>query len=76
MVYQSVAQKHGRRSLYRRTAVEHIDAYLKGFFQLNNMWYRIGKRAKVHSDLLVLVYNASKLAADRIGARLHQVQAA
>ncbi|MDW0114196.1 IS5/IS1182 family transposase, partial [Sporosarcina saromensis] len=50
--------------------------YLKEFFQLNNVRYRTGKRAKVHFDLLVLVYNASKLAADRIGARLNHIQAA
>ena len=60
----------------RRTAVERVNAYLKEFFQLNNVRYRTGKRAKVHFDLLVLVYNASKLAADRIGARLNQIQAA
>lgn len=60
----------------RRTAVERVNAYLKEFFQLKNVRYRTGKRAKVHFDLLVLVYNASKLAADRIGARLNQIQAA
>lgn len=60
----------------RRTAVERVNAYLKEFFQLNNVRYCTGKRAKVHFDLLVLIYNASKLAADRIGARLSQHQAA
>lgn len=60
----------------RRTAVERVNAYLKEFFQLNNVRYRTGKRAKVHFDLLVLIYNASKLAADRIGVRLNQPQAA
>lgn len=49
-----------------RTAVERVNAYLKGFFQLNNVRYRTGKRAKVHFDLVTLVYNASKLASDRI----------
>lgn len=60
----------------RRTAVERVNGYLKEFFQLNNVRYRTGKRAKIHFDLLVLIYNASKLAADRIGARLNQLQAA
>lgn len=61
----------------RRTAVERVNAYLKEFFQLNNVRYRTGKRAKVHFDLVTLVYNASKLAADRINALLnHKQQAA
>ncbi len=60
----------------RRTAVERVNAYLKGYFQLDNVRYRTGKRAKVHFDLVTLVYNASKLAADRINAVLIQQQAA
>ena len=60
----------------RRTAVERVNAYLKGYFQLNNVRYRTGKRAKVHFDLVTLVYNASKLAADRMNAMLNQQQAA
>lgn len=60
----------------RRTAVERVNAYLKEYFQLNNVRYRTGKRAKVHFDLVVLVYNASKLAADRFNANLSQQQAA
>lgn len=60
----------------RRTAVERVNAYLKGYFQLNQVRYRTGKRAKVHFDLVTLVYNASKLAADRINAMLNQQQAA
>jgi transposase len=50
----------------QRTAVERVIAYLKEFFQLNNVRYRTGKRANVHFDLVTLVYNASKLAVDRI----------
>ncbi|TPG92426.1 IS5/IS1182 family transposase, partial [Brevibacillus laterosporus] len=42
----------------------------KEFFQLNNVRYRTGKRAKVHFDLVTLVYNASKLAVDRIRKEL------
>lgn len=60
----------------RRTAVERVNAYLKLYFQLNNVRYRTGKRVKVHFDLVTLVYNASKLAADRINAKLNQEQAA
>jgi transposase len=60
----------------RRTSVERVNAYLKGYFQLNNVRYRTGKRAKVHFDLVTLVYNASKLAVDRINAMLNKQQAA
>lgn len=60
----------------RRTAVERVNAYLKEFFQLNNVRYRTGKRAKIHFDMATLVYNASKLAADRMNAQLIQQQAA
>ncbi|WP_343816500.1 IS1182 family transposase, partial [Virgibacillus siamensis] len=60
----------------RRTAAERVNAYLKEFFQLNNVRYRTGKRAKIHFDMATLIYNASKLAADRINAQLIQQQAA
>lgn len=60
----------------RRTAVERVNAYLKEFFQLNNVRCRTGKRAKVHFDLAVLVYNAAKLACDRLNLQLRQMQAA
>ncbi|MFD1039689.1 IS1182 family transposase [Virgibacillus byunsanensis] len=60
----------------RRSAVERVNGYLKEFFQLNNVRYRTGKRAKVHFDIVTLIYNASKLAADRINALLNQQQAA
>lgn len=49
----------------KRSAVERVNAYLKEFFQLNNVRYRTGKRAKVDFDLTVLTYNAAKLACDR-----------
>ncbi|WP_301108055.1 transposase [Sporosarcina sp.] len=68
---------HSWKKLFnRRTAVERVNAYLKEFFQLNNVRYRTGKRAKVHFDILILIYNASKLAADRINSRLQLLQAA
>jgi transposase len=60
----------------RRTSVERVNAYLKEYFQLNNVRYRTGKRAKVHFDIVTLVYNASKLAADRINVLLNQQQKA
>ncbi|WP_077300748.1 IS1182 family transposase [Virgibacillus pantothenticus] len=60
----------------RRTAAERVNAYLKEFFQLNHVRYRTGERAKVHFDMVTLIYNASKLAADRINAQFNQQQAA
>src|SRR5690625_1435319 len=60
----------------RRTAVERVNAYLKEFFQLSNVRYRTGKRAKVHFDMITLIYNASKLAADCINVQLNQKQTA
>lgn len=38
----------------RRTAVERVNGYLKEYFQLNNVKYRTGKRAKVHFDLIYI----------------------
>ncbi|MEI3599250.1 IS1182 family transposase [Oceanobacillus sp. MO10714A] len=60
----------------RRTAVERVNAYLKEWFQLDNVRYRTGERAKVHFDMVTLIYNASKLAADRINVQLNQSQTA
>jgi len=60
----------------RRSAVERVNAYLKEFFQLNNVRYRTGKRAKIHFDMVAIIYNASKLAADRINMQLNQQQTA
>lgn len=56
----------------QRTAAERVNAYLKEFFQLSNVRYRTGKRAKVHYDIVTLIYNASKLAVDRIHTVLKQ----
>jgi len=50
----------------RRTAVERV----------NNVRYRSGKRAKIHFDLIALIYNASKLAADRINVLINHQQTA
>lgn len=59
----------------RRSAVERVNAYLKEFFQLNNVRHRTGPKAKVHFDLVTLVYNGAKLAVDRLN-RLMQQEAA
>jgi transposase len=68
---------HAWKSLFKqRTSVERVNAYLKEFFQLNNVRYCTGKRAKVHFDLVTLVFNASKLACDRINFKLNQEVAA
>ena len=57
-----------------RTAVERVNAYLKEFFQLNKVRHRTGKKAKLHFGLVTLVYNASKLAVDRINKQLENLQ--
>lgn len=55
------------KRLYKeRSAVERVNAYLKGYFQLNNVRHRTGKKAKLHFGLVTLIYNACKLAVDRI----------
>lgn len=59
----------------RRSAVERVNAYLKEFFQLNNVRHRTGPKAKVHFDLVTLVYNGAKLSVDRLN-RLMQQEAA
>jgi transposase len=65
------------KKLYnQRTAVERVNAYLKEFFQLKNVRYRTGKKAKVHFDLVTLVYNASKLAVDRINQQMNKINQA
>lgn len=63
--------KAWRTIFKRRTSVERVNAYLKEYFQFNNVRYRTGKRAKVHFDTVALVYNVSKLATDRINALLN-----
>ncbi|GAA0358770.1 IS1182 family transposase [Bacillus horti] len=65
------------KNVYKeRSSVERVIGYLKSYFQLNNIRYRTGKKAKFHFDLVTLVYNASKLASDRINHRLQEVQEA
>jgi len=62
-----------RKNIFkRRTAVERVNAYLKEFFQLNNVRNRTGKQAKVHFDIVTLIYNASKLSVVRINKKLRE----
>src|SRR5699024_2580989 len=60
----------------RRACVERVNVFLIDYFQLDDVRYRSVARAKVYFDMVTLVYNASKLAADRINAQLNQQQAA
>ena len=60
-----------------RTVVEPVNAYLKEYFQIDNVRYHTRKRTKVHFELVILVYNALKLAIDRMNVKmLTQQQAA
>lgn len=59
--------------LYKeRTAVERVNAYLKEYFQLNNVRHRTGRKAKLHFNLVTFIYNACKLAVDRLNAQLNE----
>nr|WP_280175231.1 transposase [Paenibacillus macquariensis] len=49
----------------KRTAVERVNAYLKEYFQLNNIRHR-GALAKVDFELACLTYNVCKLTVDRL----------
>jgi transposase len=63
------------KKLYKqRTAVERVNAYLKEFFQLKNVRYRSGKKAKFHFDLVTLVYNSKKLTVDRINKQAKEMK--
>ncbi|WP_375199215.1 transposase [Lysinibacillus sp. RS11] len=66
------------KQLYKeRTAVERVNAYLKQYFQLNNVRHRTGRKAKLHFNLVTFIYNACKLAVDRLNAFSQvQIQAA
>ncbi|WP_431028769.1 transposase [Lysinibacillus sp. LZ02] len=57
--------------LYKeRTAVERVNAYLKEYFQLNNVRHRTGRKAKLHFNLVTFIYNACQLAIDRLNVQL------
>lgn len=49
----------------QRTAVERVNAYLKEYFQLNNIRHR-GNLAKVDFEFSILAYTLCKLAVDRL----------
>jgi transposase len=54
------------KEIYKeRSSVERVTAYLKEFFQLNNVRFRTGIRC-----FATLIYNAAKLASDRIHQKL------
>src|SRR5699024_9165442 len=54
------------KSIYNhRTAVERVNAYLKEFFQLNNVRYILAKRTKVHFHIIMLIYNSVILDVER-----------
>jgi len=61
----SKAWKH----LYKKKTAK---VYLKEFFQLNNVRYRSSERANIHFDMATLIYNASKLAVDRINSQVQK----
>ena len=63
------------KKLYKeRTAVERVNAYLKEYFQLNNVRHRTGRKAKLHFQLVTFIYNACKLAVDRMNVLLQAQQ--
>lgn len=53
-----------------RSSVERVIGYLKDYCQLDNVRYRTGERAKVHFDLVTMVYNGMKLASLRLAQQL------
>jgi len=60
------------KQLYKeRTAVERVNAYLKQYFQLNNVRQRTGRKAKLHFNQVTFIYNACRLAVDCLNALLH-----
>lgn len=57
--------------LYKeRAAVERVNAYLKEYFQLNQVRHRTGRKAKLHFQMVTFIYNACQLAVDRLNAQL------
>ncbi len=56
----------------KRSAVERVNAYLKEFFQLNNVRHRTGQKAKAHFNLVTLTYNSMKLASDRLNQQFQE----
>ncbi|MEK5070875.1 IS1182 family transposase [Sporosarcina sp. FSL K6-1508] len=62
------------KKIYKeRSSVERVNAYLKGYFLLNQIYHCSGKKAKVHFDIIHIAYNASKLATDRLKQQIFVV---
>jgi transposase len=59
----------------KRTAVERVNAYLKEFFQLNNIRHR-GALAKVDFEFACMTYTACKLTVDRLNQRIKMKKSA
>lgn len=76
--YTSPARGSLKWTLYykQRAAMERVNAYLKESFDLNNVRHRTGKKAKVHFQFVTLIYNACRLASDRLKAAKHAALAA
>lgn len=76
--YTSPARGSLKWTLYykQRAAVECVNAYLKEYFDLNNVRHRTGKKAKVHFQFVTLTYNAFRLASDRLKPAKQAVLAA
>lgn len=55
----------------KRTAVERVNAYLKEYFQLNNIRHR-GSLAKVDFEFSILAYTLCKLAVDRLNKSMRK----
>lgn len=53
-----------------------MNAYLKGYFQLNNARHRSGRKAKQHFNLVTFIYNACKLVVDRMNILVQEQQLA
>ena len=66
-----VASEAWKKLYNQRGAVERVNAYLKEFFQLKMSDIDL-KTRKIHFDLVTLVYNASKLAVDRINRQMKE----
>lgn len=76
--YPSPARGSSKWEFYykQRGAVERVNAYLKEYFDLNNVRHRTGKKAKIHFQFVTLVYNATRLASDRLKAAKNAALAA
>jgi len=56
----------------KRSAVERVNAYLKEYFQFNNIRHRTGQKVGAHFNFVTLIYNSMKLASDRLKQQLQE----